>query len=154
MVKANKPLYELRDDTPGVTRPRGKLNPAQKKHLEKLQREWEAMRDQRIEILAERFLNRIHHFMEASHSSITNEVFFEIRRFEAEFLALECFGIDLLHRIGLIYIQKANACLRSGKLLGLGGVWFKSKEHGTSIASTLGKKMKSHDTTVHSDIFI
>lgn len=63
-------------------------------------------------------------------------------------LKLESFGVDLLHTIGLIYTQKATTCLKSSKFLGLGGVWFRTKERGTMMKSAWGTMSSAIDASI------
>jgi hypothetical protein len=69
-------------------------------------------------------------------------------KYEAEILKLESFGVDLLHTIGLIYTQKATTCLKSSKFLGLGGVWFRTKEKGTLVKSAWGTISSALDASI------
>jgi X-domain of DnaJ-containing len=139
MVRAGNSLVDLVDDSWSQNTERTvTVNRAQQRQLEKLQAEREEVRTKRIAILTERFIRRMQFFMQSDHTSISNTIFIEVRSYEAEFLALECFGVDLLHTIGLIYIQKANECLRDGKFRGLGGVWFKKKEQGRDLMKNIG----------------
>lgn len=68
-------------------------------------------------------------------------------KYEAEILKLESFGVDLLHTIGLIYTQKATTCLKSTKYLGLGGVWFRTKEKGTLAKTVWGTVSSALDAS-------
>ena len=69
-------------------------------------------------------------------------------QYEAEILKLESFGVDLLHTIGLIYTQKATTCLKSSKFLGLGGLWFRTKERGTLVKSAWGTMSSAVDASI------
>lgn len=69
-------------------------------------------------------------------------------QYEAEILKLESFGVDLLHTIGLIYTQKATTCLKSSKFLGLGGLWFRTKERGTVVKSAWGTMSSAVDASI------
>ena len=71
-----------------------------------------------------------------------------ILQYEAEILKLESFGVDLLHTVGLIYTQKATTCLKSSKFLGLGGVWFRTKERGTLVKSAWGTMSSAVDASI------
>jgi hypothetical protein len=64
-----------------------------------------------------------------------------------EILKLESFGVDLLHTVGLIYTQKATTCLKSTKYLGLGGVWFRTKEKGTLVKTAWGTMSSALDAS-------
>jgi len=63
-------------------------------------------------------------------------------------MKLESFGVDLLHAIGLIYTQKATTFLKSKKYLGLGGVWFRTKERGTLVKSAWGTVTSAVDASL------
>lgn len=71
-----------------------------------------------------------------------------IVKYEAEILKLESFGVDLLHTVGLIYTQKATTCLKSSKFLGLGGVWFRTKEKGTLVKNAWGTVTSAVDASI------
>lgn len=69
-------------------------------------------------------------------------------QYEAEILKLESFGVELLHTVGLIYTQKATTCLKSTKFLGLGGVWFRTKERGTLVKTAWGTMSSAVDASM------
>jgi hypothetical protein len=50
--------------------------------------------------------------------------------------------------VGLIYTQKATTCLKSSKFLGLGGVWFRTKERGTLVKSAWGTMSSAVDASL------
>lgn len=126
------------------------LTPEQKQKLALMQQEQENVRKERVTALSQKLLEKISVWTETDRSSNVTEAFktkmqvFPLsaiksnRQYEAEIMKLESFGVDLLHTIGLIYTQKATTFLKSKKFLGLGGVWFRTKEKGTLVKSAWG----------------
>jgi len=136
------------------------LTPEQKEKLQQIQQEQESIRKERVAILSKKLLDKISVWVETDHSATVTEAFkkkmqvcldFAIRlmvQYEAEVLKLESFGVDLLHAVGLIYTQKATTCLKSSKFLGLGGVWFRTKERGTLVKNAWGTMTSAVDASV------
>src|SRR5271156_2917385 len=127
---------------------KGGLTPEQKAKLDEIQKEQEKIRQERVAILSQKLLDKISLWTESERSHATTEAFKTKMQYEAEILKLESFGVDLLHAIGLIYTQKATTCLKSSKFLGLGGVWFRTKERGTLVKSAWGTMTSAVDASI------
>jgi hypothetical protein len=117
-----------------VSKGKAKLTPEQKAKLQALEEEKEKAREARIDTLAKNLLMRIRPFVEAKHPGDANDpetVAFEKRqKIEAEDLKLESFGVELLHTIGNVYIQKGSNFIKSRRSLvgGFGGFFGRLKE--------------------------
>jgi hypothetical protein len=113
---------------------KAKLTPEQKAKLQALEEEKEKAREARIDTLAKNLLMRIRPFVEAKNPGDANDpetVAFEKRqKTEAEDLKLESFGVELLHTIGNVYIQKGSNFIKSRRSLvgGFGGFFGRLKE--------------------------
>lgn len=113
---------------------KAKLTPEQKAKLQALEEEKEKAREARIDTLAKNLLMRIRPFVEAKNPGDANDpetVAFEKRqKIEAEDLKLESFGVELLHTIGNVYIQKGSNFIKSRRSLvgGFGGFFGRLKE--------------------------
>jgi hypothetical protein len=95
----------------------------------------------RVDTLTKNLITRIRPFVEAKHPGDANDpetVAFENKtRLEAEDLKLESFGVELLHTIGNVYIQKSTTFVRSKKFLG-GGFFSRLKEKGSMLKEGWG----------------
>ena len=113
---------------------KAKLTPEQKAKLQALEEEKERAREARIDTLAKNLIMRIRPFVEAKNPGDANDsetVAFEKRqKVEAEDLKLESFGVELLHTIGNVYIQKGSNFIKSRRSLvgGFGGFFGRLKE--------------------------
>lgn len=120
---------------------KNKMTPEQKAKLAALDEEKEKAREARVEQLTKNLIIRIRPFVDAKHPGDANDpetVAFEKRtRFEAEDLKLESFGVELLHTIGNVYIQKASLFVKSRKFFG-GGFLGRLKEKGSMLKEGWG----------------
>jgi hypothetical protein len=111
------------------------LTPEQKAKLQALDDEKERAREERIDTLTKNLLSRIRPFVEAKHPGDANDpetvAFEKKQKLEAEDLKLESFGVELLHTIGNVYIQKGSNFIRSKRSLvgGFGGFFGRIKEY-------------------------
>jgi hypothetical protein len=99
------------------------------------------VRANRVDTLVKNLIARIRPFVEAKHPGDAQDpetIAFEKRtRLEAEDLKLESFGVELLHTIGNVYIQKSTTFVKSKKFLG-GGFFSRLKEKGTMLKEGWG----------------
>lgn len=120
---------------------KNKLTPEQKAKLAALDEEKEKAREARVEQLTKNLIIRIRPFVEAKHPGDAHDaetIAFEKRtRLEAEDLKLESFGVELLHTIGNVYIQKASLFVKSKKFFG-GGFLGRLKEKGSMLKEGWG----------------
>ncbi|KAI5452557.1 DnaJ-like protein [Naganishia albida] len=127
-----------------VSKGKAKLTPEQKAKLQALEEEKEKAREARIDTLAKNLLIRIRPFVEAKHPGDANDpetvAFEKKQKLEAEDLKLESFGVELLHTIGNVYIQKGSNFIRSRRSLvgGFGGFFGRLKEKGSMLKEGWG----------------
>ncbi|KAJ9126384.1 hypothetical protein QFC24_002122 [Naganishia onofrii] len=127
-----------------VGKGKAKLTPEQKAKLQALDDEKERAREERIDTLTKNLLSRIRPFVEAKHPGDANDpetvAFEKKQKLEAEDLKLESFGVELLHTIGNVYIQKGSNFIRSKRSLvgGFGGFFGRIKEKGSMLKEGWG----------------
>ncbi|KAL8921702.1 MAG: hypothetical protein Q9208_005631 [Pyrenodesmia sp. 3 TL-2023] len=141
----DKSEEEARMDAAGLTAEEKELRRKEKKKgLSKEQREelaaYEAerkrIRDERVETLAKKLLDRISIWTETDKGSDVTKAFQEKTRLEVENLKIESFGLEILHAIGTTYLQKASSFLKSQKFLGISGFFSRLKDKGTWAKDT------------------
>ena len=141
----DKSEEDARMDAAGLTPEEKELRRKEKKKgLSKEQREelaaYEAerkrIRDERVETLAKKLLDRISIWTETDKGNDVTKAFQEKTRLEVENLKMESFGIEILHAIGLTYLQKATSFLKSQKFLGISGFFSRLKDKGTLAKDT------------------
>jgi len=136
---------DARMDAAGLTEQEKELRKKEKKKgLTKEQREelaaYEAerkrIRDERVDTLAKKLLDRISIWTETDKGNDVTKAFQEKTRLEVENLKMESFGLEILHAIGLTYMQKATSFLKSQKFLGISGFFSRLKDKGTLAKDT------------------
>ena len=136
---------DARMDAAGLTTEEKELRRKEKKKgLSKEQREelaaYEAerkkIRDERVETLAKKLLDRISIWTETDKGNDVTKAFQEKTRLEVENLKMESFGLEILHAIGITYLQKATSFLKSQKFLGISGFFSRLKDKGTLAKDT------------------
>ena len=136
---------DARMDAAGLTPEEKELRKKEKKKgLSKEQREelaaYEAerkrIRDERVDTLAKKLLDRISIWTETDKGSDVTKAFQEKTRLEVENLKMESFGLEILHAIGMTYMQKATSFLKSQKFLGISGFFSRLKDKGTLAKDT------------------
>ena len=141
----DKSEEDARMDAAGLTSEEKELRKKEKKRgLTKEQREelaaYEAerkrIRDERVETLAKKLLDRISIWTETDKGADVTKAFQEKTRLEVENLKIESFGLEILHAIGNTYLQKATSLLKSQKFLGISGFFSRIKEKGTLAKET------------------
>ena len=141
----DKSEEDARMDAAGLTPEEKELRKKEKKKgLSKEQREelaaYEAerkrIRDERVDTLAKKLLDRISIWTETDKGGDVTKAFQEKTRLEVENLKMESFGIEILHAIGLTYMQKATSFLKSQKFLGISGFFSRLKDKGTLAKDT------------------
>ncbi|KAG4304339.1 hypothetical protein PORY_002314 [Pneumocystis oryctolagi] len=109
------------------------LTKEQQSELLAFEKERAEIREKRVEHLTRKLLDRLNIWTESSKDDSMTKAFQEKIKYEAENLKMESFGVELLNAIGLIYIQKGTALLKSQKFLGIGGFFSKIKEKGIIV---------------------
>jgi X-domain of DnaJ-containing len=115
---------------------KGGLSKAQREELAAYERERARVRQERVDTLAKKLVDRISIWTETDKGPDVTKAFQEKTRLEVENLKMESFGLDILHAIGTTYLQKATALLKSQKFLGIGGFFSRLKDKGTLAKET------------------
>ena len=141
----DKSEEDARMDAAGLTAEEKELRRKEKKRgLTKEQRDelnaYEAerkrIRDERVETLSKKLLDRISIWTETDKGSDVTQAFQEKTRLEVENLKMESFGLEILHAVGNTYMQKATSFLKSQKFLGISGFFSRLKDKGTLAKDT------------------
>ena len=113
------------------------LSKEQKEELEQYEQERKLARQERVNTLVKKLVDRISVWTETDKGEAVTNAFREKTRIEAENLKMESFGIELLHAIGTTYHMKGTTMLKTHKsFLGIGGFFSKVKEKGTLAKET------------------
>ncbi|KAF4124933.1 DnaJ domain [Geosmithia morbida] len=115
---------------------KGGLSKEQRDQLAALEKERARVRQERVDTLVRKLVDRLSVWTEADKSAQVTRSFQEQMRLEVENLKMESFGIDILHAIGQTYVSRASALLRSQKFLGLGGFFSRLRDKGTMVKDT------------------
>jgi curved DNA-binding protein CbpA len=115
---------------------KGGLSKAQREELAAYEKERARIRQERVDTLAKKLVDRISIWTETDKGADVTRAFQEKTRLEVENLKMESFGLDILHAIGQTYMQKATALLKSQKFLGIGGFFSRLKDKGTLAKET------------------
>ncbi|KAK2067852.1 hypothetical protein P8C59_001558 [Phyllachora maydis] len=115
---------------------KGGLTREQREQLQALERERARVRQERVDELARKLLDRISVWTETDRGPDVTRAFVEKTRLEVEDLKMESFGLDILHAIGQTYVSKATALLRSQKLFGMGGFLSRVRDKGALVKDT------------------
>jgi hypothetical protein len=111
---------------------KGGLTKEQQEKLDAYERERRKAREERVETLAKKLIDRISIWTETDKRPDVTRAFEEKTRLEVENLKMESFGIEILHAIGTTYLQKATSFLKSQKFLGISGFFSRLKDKGTN----------------------
>lgn len=115
---------------------KGGLTKEQREKLEAYERERRKQREERVETLAKKLIDRISVWTETDKGPDVTKAFQEKTRLEVENLKMESFGIEILHAVGQTYVQKATSFLKSQKFLGISGFFSRLKDKGTLAKET------------------
>ncbi|KAI1492709.1 X-domain of DnaJ-containing-domain-containing protein [Biscogniauxia mediterranea] len=115
---------------------KGGLTKEQREKLAAFEQERAKARQERVDALARKLVDRISIWTETDKGPDVTKSFREKMALEVENLKMESFGLDILHVIGAIYMSKATALLKSQKYLGVGGWLHRMKDKGTLIKDT------------------
>lgn len=141
----DKSEEDARMDAAGLTPEEKELRKKEKKRglskeqLEELlayEAERKRIRDERVSVLAKKLLDRISIWTETDKGNDVTKAFEEKTRLETENLKIESFGLEILHAIGITYLQKATSFLKSQKFLGISGFFSRLKDKGTLAKET------------------
>ncbi|KAH6847057.1 X-domain of DnaJ-containing-domain-containing protein [Chaetomium sp. MPI-CAGE-AT-0009] len=112
------------------------LSKEQREKLAAYEKERARIRQERVDTLAQKLLDRLSVWTETDRGKDVTAAFQEKTRLEVEELKMESFGLDILHAIGATYVSKATALLRSQKFFGMGGFLSRMKDKGTLVKDT------------------
>jgi X-domain of DnaJ-containing len=115
---------------------KGGLTKEQRERLDAYEKERRKIRDERVETLAKKLIDRISVWTETDKGPDVTKAFEEKIRLEVENLKMESFGLEILHAIGTTYLQKATSFLKSQKFLGISGFFSRLKDKGTLAKET------------------
>ncbi|KAL7620617.1 DnaJ-like protein [Parahypoxylon ruwenzoriense] len=115
---------------------KGGLTKEQREQLAAYEKERARVRQERVDTLARKLVDRISVWTETDKGSDVTRAFQEKTRLEVENLKMESFGLDILHAIGAVYLSKSTALLKSQKFLGIGGFFSRMKDKGTLVKET------------------
>ncbi|GES65275.1 DnaJ domain protein [Aspergillus terreus] len=115
---------------------KGGLTPEQQERLAAYELERKKARDERVDTLAAKLIDKISVWTETDKGADVTRAFEEKIRLEVENLKMESFGLEILHAIGQTYTQKATSFLKSQKFLGISGFFSRLKDKGTLAKET------------------
>ncbi|KAF4340888.1 hypothetical protein FBEOM_5229 [Fusarium beomiforme] len=115
---------------------KGGLTKEQREQLAAYEKERAKIRQERVDTLARKLLDRLSVWTETDKGPDVTKAFQEKMRLEVENLKMESFGIDILHAIGQTYVSKASSLLRSQKFFGIGGFFSRLRDKGTLVKET------------------
>jgi X-domain of DnaJ-containing len=115
---------------------KGGLTKEQRERLDAYEKERRKIREERIDTLAKKLIDRISVWTETDKGPDVTKAFEEKIRLEVENLKMESFGLEILHAIGTTYLQKASSFLKSQKFLGISGFFSRLKDKGTLAKET------------------
>ena len=112
------------------------LSKEQRDQLAAYEKERARVRQERIDTLARKLIDRISVWTETDKGADVTKAFQEKIRLEVENLKMESFGLDILHAVGAVYLSKASGLIKSQKFLGIGGFFSRMKDKGTLVKDT------------------
>ncbi|PTU22083.1 hypothetical protein P175DRAFT_0500932 [Aspergillus ochraceoroseus IBT 24754] len=110
---------------------KGGLTREQHERLEAFEMERIKAREERVEMLATKLIDKISVWTETDKGTDVTRAFEEKIRLEVENLKIQSFGIEILHAIGATYVSKATSFLKSQKFLGISGFFSRLRDKGT-----------------------
>ncbi|KAK9463257.1 X-domain of DnaJ-containing-domain-containing protein [Lipomyces oligophaga] len=130
----------------------GGMTAAQREEMKKLDQERRVARQERVDHLTKKLIERLSLYTESLKDADVIQAFKEKTRLERENLKMESFGVELLQSIGNVYYHKGNAFRKSSKYLGMNSIFSKVKEKGAiakdtwnTISSALDAQMTIQD---------
>lgn len=117
---------------------KGGLTKEQREELYAFEIERKRIRDERVETLAKKLIDRISVWTETDKGADVTKAFHEKMKLEVENLKMESFGIEILHAIGQTYVTKASTFIKSQKPLigGVSGFFSRLKDKGNQVRDT------------------
>lgn len=127
---------------------KGGLSKEQQEKLAAYEEERRKAREERVQTLAAKLIDRISVWTETDKGPDVTNAFEEKIRHEVENLKMESFGLEILHAVGATYVQKATSFLKSQKFLGISGFFSRLKDKGTLAKETWGTISTAIDAQV------
>lgn len=115
---------------------KGGLTKEQREELAAYEQERKRIRDERVQTLAKKLIDRISVWTETDKGRDVTEAFKAKTQLEIENLKMESFGLEIMHAIGTTYLQKATGFIKSQKFLGIQGFFSRVKDKGTLVKET------------------
>ncbi|KAJ4358178.1 DnaJ-like protein [Didymosphaeria variabile] len=115
---------------------KGGLTKEQREELAAYELERKRIRDERVQTLAKKLVDRISIWTETDKGADVTAAFKEKTQLEIENLKMESFGLEILHSIGATYLSKATSFIKSQKFLGISGFFSRVKDKGTLVKET------------------
>lgn len=112
------------------------LSKEQQERLTAFEEERKKAREERVNTLANKLVDRLSVWTETDKGSDVTRAFEEKIRLEVENLKMESFGLEILHAVGATYVQKGTSFLKSQKFLGISGFFSRLKDKGTLAKET------------------
>lgn len=119
---------------------KGGLTKEQREELAAFEAERKRVRDERVDDLAKKLVNRVSLWTETDKGKDVTSSFRKKMEEEVEILKMESFGLEILHAIGATYTQKAATFIKSQKPIigGVTGFFSRLKDKGTLVKETWG----------------
>ncbi|TKX21022.1 CAJ1-like protein [Elsinoe australis] len=116
------------------------LTKEQREELYAFELERRKIRDERVDVLTKKLIERISLWTETDKGKDVTAAFKGKMELEAENLKMESFGLEILHAIGTTYNQKASTFIKSQKPVigGVTGFFSRLKDKGTLVKETWG----------------
>ena len=115
---------------------KGGLTKEQREELAAYELERKRIRDERVQTLAKKLVDRISIWTETDKGPDVTQAFKEKTQLEIENLKMESFGLEILHAVGATYLSKATSFIKSQKFLGISGFFSRVKDKGTLVKET------------------
>lgn len=110
---------------------------SKKSKLEEFEEELKAQKEKNNEKLVKILIERLSILTESSYDVDCKRSFERKFEEEANLLKMESFGLDILHTIGSVYVERAKIYLASRRAFGLGGMFHSMKARGGVFMDTL-----------------
>ncbi|KAF2794106.1 DnaJ-domain-containing protein [Melanomma pulvis-pyrius CBS 109.77] len=115
---------------------KGGLTKEQREELAVYELERKKIRDERVETLAKKLIDRISIWTETDKGGDVTAAFKAKTQLEIENLKMESFGLEIMHAVGATYLMKASSFIKSQKFLGISGFFSRVKDKGTLVKET------------------
>jgi hypothetical protein len=115
---------------------KGGLTKEQREELAAYEMERKKIRDERVQTLSKKLIDRISIWTETDKGADVTQAFKAKTQLEIEHLKMESFGLEIMHAVGSTYLQKATSFIKSQKFLGIQGFFSRVKDKGTLVKET------------------